>query len=759
MKEGRRSWMQSGSMRKRWFVSYLLVLAVPLLLCLILYGQAYRTIRAESEEMYNSALEQVRIDMDAYLNEVEQVFNQTLLNTYIQKSTRIGTVMQPEDQLMTVDIRDEIQHTLLGHPNISSVSLLLNMPDGVVCSSGYMSQPVYYKLYCQSDSFTQEQFQDYMRQPHNLWDMVSLQCSDGKRFLLFSRTTIDNSYGKNTGTVVVTIDLTMLRQRLQQFCWDERLHFYIVASDQPVCQTIGSSPLELSYNELEQGNSLRMVQNNGVPSGMLVKESAVSGWRYVLLVEEGLLRQSAVKIQLYTFFGLLVCMLVGLALSSWLSQRNFHPILQMISRFSSQEGAVPPNGENEYAQLDRYIEDFFNKRGSEQHALWNSQQALHKYQLYTLLERPCRKDMPDGESRLLQSRAFLVVVFSLPQQTGNIGADLLQFAVINIFEEVAGAHFTLEMTHASENVAAIIAMPVDQEDMPGALEEDIRFTQQQIQEHFHLAVAAAAGDPHPDIEGIHYSYQEALEAVSYQRAGQETDLVFYRDIRDISSSYTFPLDEERKLIDLIAAGKSGEARQVVEQAFTNHLHQGVQSASVARCLAYDVMSALIKGGNLAGVNELSVVRFVEIEHCPSTELPAKLGDFVDLLCEKIHKQEQQTTPVSQLCRDVSSFIRENYQNPDLNISQTGLHFDLTPAYLSALFKKETGESLLGFITQVRLDAAKKLLMQGQSVTHIAEQCGFRDSSTLIRVFKKSTGLTPGQYKNIHMENESPPSQQ
>ncbi len=369
------------------------------------------------------------------------------------------------------------------------------------------------------------------------------------------------------------------------------------------------------------------------------------------------------------------------------------------------------------------------------------------------MERPCRRETVGGESRLLQAKAYLVTLFSVPLQTENISADLLRFAVTNIFEEVAGAHFILEMTTAGENAAAIVAMPAEQEDMPRALEEDIRFTQQQIQENFHLTVAAAAGDPHPDIEGIHYSYQEALEAVSYQRAGQETDLVFYRDIRDVQSGYTFPLDEERKLIDLIAAGKNREARQIIDQAFANHLNQGIHPASVAKCLAYDMMSALIKGGNLVGVNGLSVVRFVEVEHCQADELPEKLGEFVDLLCEKIRGQIQQTTPVGQLCRDVSSYIQENYQNPDLNISQTGMHFDLTPAYLSALFKRETGESLLGFITRVRLDAAKKLLMQGQSVTHIAEQCGFRDSSTLIRVFKKATGLTPGQYKGIHTEIE------
>ena len=74
---------------------------------------------------------------------------------------------------------------------------------------------------------------------------------------------------------------------------------------------------------------------------------------------------------------------------------------------------------------------------------------------------------------------------------------------------------------------------------------------------------------------------------------------------------------------------------------------------------------------------------------------------------------------------------------------------MTPAYLSAQFKRETGSTLLSYITQVRLDAAKELLLQGQPVARIAEQCGFRDSGALIRVFKKATGLTPGQYRSIH----------
>lgn len=94
------------------------------------------------------------------------------------------------------------------------------------------------------------------------------------------------------------------------------------------------------------------------------------------------------------------------------------------------------------------------------------------------------------------------------------------------------------------------------------------------------------------------------------------------------------------------------------------------------------------------------------------------------------------------------YIESEYHDPDLNISQTGFHFDMTPAYLSAMFKKQTGKSLLKYINTVRVEAAKELLAQGTSVVETAEKVGFRDSRTFIRVFKEYTGVTPGQMKKM-----------
>lgn len=731
--------------------SYLMVLAVPLVLCLLLYWQSYRTIRAENEAMYTSTLKQVGIDMDAYLTEVQQILNQMLLDTTLQRAARIGPDTDPADQLKLVQAMNELTRLHLSHPNAANLFLVLNRTNRVLSTvSGTMEQELFCQTYYPSERFTTQQFQEYMRQPHHQWDMILLDCDNGKSYLLFSRSSFGQSGGTADATAVVAVDLALLNERLSQFTWDPQLNFYAVHPDGTVvCHTGTDVPLDIAPEDLQPFEGFRRTASGGRACSMMVRGSASSAWQYILLVSDSLLAQSARRIQVYTLLGLLVCMAVSLALSMRLAHRSYHPLMRLMGYFSAQKDAAPPQLANEYAQLEAYVQHFFEKRSQEQHALWNSQQSLQKYRLYTLLERPGRADLAGtmGGGLLPQANAYLVVVFTIPQlqepAQEPIGFDLLQFAVANVFEEVAGAHFPAAVTNTGEGVAAVLGLKDTAAPLPAQLEEDIQFTQQTILDHFHLVVSAAAGAAHRELSGIHYSYLEALEAASYLNVGDPSDFVAYTDIQDAQSSYALSLEEERRLIALLNAGAGQEAQALLEQLFAE---QPMQSAGVLRCLAYDVVSALNKGAGLAGVGGVSVGELAELAHCPPEELPARLQRQAALLCAKVRQQAQEATPNGQLCDKMRAYIAENYGSPDLNISMVGAHFDRTPAYLSAIFKKETGMSLLGYITQVRLDAVKALLLQGQPIARIAEQTGFRDSGALIRVFKRSTGMTPGQYR-------------
>lgn len=92
------------------------------------------------------------------------------------------------------------------------------------------------------------------------------------------------------------------------------------------------------------------------------------------------------------------------------------------------------------------------------------------------------------------------------------------------------------------------------------------------------------------------------------------------------------------------------------------------------------------------------------------------------------------------------YIRENYKTPDFNYKELCRATGLEYAYFSELFKKTFKMSPVRFVTKMRIDYAKELLVTNRrSVSEIAEMCGFSNTYYFSNVFKKQTGFSPTQY--------------
>ena len=102
---------------------------------------------------------------------------------------------------------------------------------------------------------------------------------------------------------------------------------------------------------------------------------------------------------------------------------------------------------------------------------------------------------------------------------------------------------------------------------------------------------------------------------------------------------------------------------------------------------------------------------------------------------------------TRLSDRVREYVGMNYKNVNVNVNMLGDQFGITPSYLSKIFKKETGERLLDYISGVRIEAAKHLLSNTtKSVADISTRVGYIDSNAFILAFKKNMGITPGQYR-------------
>jgi AraC-like DNA-binding protein len=130
----------------------------------------------------------------------------------------------------------------------------------------------------------------------------------------------------------------------------------------------------------------------------------------------------------------------------------------------------------------------------------------------------------------------------------------------------------------------------------------------------------------------------------------------------------------------------------------------------------------------------------------------KVAEILQIRRDKLKAlQDAGRDPFMEVKYDVtatSESIRANFKDPDLNISQIAVEFRMTPTYVSAVLKKQTGKSILDVIRQMRIEYAKELLESDMSVEDVAFAAGFRESSTFIRAFKNYHGITPGQMKKL-----------
>lgn len=95
---------------------------------------------------------------------------------------------------------------------------------------------------------------------------------------------------------------------------------------------------------------------------------------------------------------------------------------------------------------------------------------------------------------------------------------------------------------------------------------------------------------------------------------------------------------------------------------------------------------------------------------------------------------------------VKRFIEANLHD-DLNRERIAGHVYLNPAYLSRLFRKETGMSLTDYIVERRMEKVKELLAKTNAkISDIALSVGYANFSHFSKQFKRSTGLTPQEYR-------------
>ncbi len=130
--------------------------------------------------------------------------------------------------------------------------------------------------------------------------------------------------------------------------------------------------------------------------------------------------------------------------------------------------------------------------------------------------------------------------------------------------------------------------------------------------------------------------------------------------------------------------------------------------------------------------------FIHLSHLFSSQM----------LTERDKSIKRSTFVVYDLLREINYNYMKKFTSERIE-DQFSCNFD----YINRIFKKETGQTIFSYLTDVRISQAKTLLATGNlPITSVAQRVGYEDIYYFSNVFKKNTGLSPTQYRKMILQN-------
>ncbi|MRN53810.1 response regulator [Paenibacillus monticola] len=324
---------------------------------------------------------------------------------------------------------------------------------------------------------------------------------------------------------------------------------------------------------------------------------------------------------------------------------------------------------------------------------------------------------------------------------------LLDYSVLNILEEVLSsyAYGHVVSLQLGQFIAALSLRKQEEKSYEG-LEEltgNIRTT---LRKYLSTSVSIGISEIHNGYEHIQQAYREAKEAIRFAFIYPRGTNIYYRDICSISSQETNDLSAEMKSI---------------EKAFTDG-----DIADIKQAL--ELLTVEINGNNrltkeiLMGISFTIFYLFQSfVENYQLTEKGILTRDMYDNISKMSMKvdfidwiNQLKTRMTSHLIENHESmrvyltkqFINKNYKD-ELSLEKVAEYLQLSSSYLSNLFKKETGQNFIDYVTEVRIGRAKFLLKTTDcKISEIAREVGYGDEYYFSKVFKKNVGESPLKYR-------------
>ncbi len=260
--------------------------------------------------------------------------------------------------------------------------------------------------------------------------------------------------------------------------------------------------------------------------------------------------------------------------------------------------------------------------------------------------------------------------------------------------------------------------------------------------HEPVRVKFGIGNVYKGFDGLRQSYQEAVLAVKDPTV--PASVHHFGDLPFAAKTFAYSLEKEKQLIEKVRLGKTDESLAIFYQMLDE-----VARASQAdiRYLRRFLLESVTVVSRIAFEYQFHLDEFSKfsVDELDSTYEIKQAGEYwIRKITKLIHEERQRKT--GSVLEQVKEYLQEHFAE-DVTLEDVAEMHGISPYYLSKLFSQQNNITFIDYLTDLRMEEAKNLLVDTQKgLKEIAIDVGYANSNYFCRVFKKKTGLTPSEFR-------------
>jgi two-component system response regulator YesN len=749
-------------------LSFMAILMIPFVIGALLYGRMEQALIENAYDSNQTLLQQTRLAVDSRMNEVDQLAAQIAFDPMLQLFLYEENNRASINDYTYIELIRNLKRYRTLSPFIDDYYVYFKQSDRIVTTTIRTDTDTFYRYINEYQNRSLDEIKSLLNSYHlrTYLPAEPIQYDQKQRSMI---TTISSlPMGDNTevrGSLVVTIDETQLLGQLRKSDHRET-DYYIFGADGQVISTTSdrSGALEDLRSSMGHGYGNLAATIGGTDMLISYTTSSQNNWTYVSVIPKTIILSKVNETKSLALLLVLLCMAGGFAVSYYLAYKNHRPIRELIHTILQGKNMSGVAIRNEFAFIRNELLSSIVEEKQMRGVLSQQKPVIQADFISRLM-----KGFVDTSSLKESDYSFMNVSLPHPyygvvllqiddcrrfvQEESEREWTLVRFILINLSNELlAGNGYAIELDR--DRVGVLLNSTESIAEKGNELDRLLQSIKSQMEGKFRTSVTIAVSNMKSGIHGIAVAYGEAVTAMEHKSMQEQGSVIYYDTIRGVERHYFYySLEMEAQLMNYAKSGDYSNVEKVLDQLFEINFQSRSISPEMAKYLSSELMSTVIKllsalniddetffGGEGESFKYLAKIGTAE-------EMSATLKRLYLAICEKVTGDRSDHSDL--LASRIRCYIESHYDSNELSLTTIADHVGLNPSYLSTFYKKQMGHNVTEYITSLRMKEAKTLLAETElTVAAIAIKVGFANDIGLIRLFKKTEGITPGKYREI-----------